>query len=144
MLLHLILGAAALLAVMFAGGLLVAIIGIRRGDRRRRLYGRPADPSEAFARRLLAAGSRDCTTDYPAKRTPDGKGGRSMSRMTDLAAAVVTTRRHRNELDCEKSKIQLASVRATDPTCSWVPSGPACLDMREHPSKELRLCRRGV
>jgi hypothetical protein len=35
----------------------VAIVGIRRGDRGKRLTGRPAGPAEAFTRRLLT-GSR--------------------------------------------------------------------------------------
>jgi hypothetical protein len=41
MLLHLILGSAALMAGMFTGGLLLVIIGIRRGDRGKRLAGQP-------------------------------------------------------------------------------------------------------
>jgi hypothetical protein len=57
--LHLILGSAALLAVLFIAGLLLAIIGIHRGDRGKRLLGRPEGPAERFARRLLI-GSRGC------------------------------------------------------------------------------------
>lgn len=60
MLVHLILGSAALMAGMFAGGLLLAIVGIRRGDRGKRLYGKPAGLTETFARRMLT-GSRGCT-----------------------------------------------------------------------------------
>lgn len=60
MLVHLILGSAALMAGMFAGGLLLAIVGIRRGDRGKRLYGKPGDLAETFARRMLT-GSRGCT-----------------------------------------------------------------------------------
>jgi hypothetical protein len=45
-----------------AGSLLVVIIGIHRGDHGKRLTGRPASNSEAFARRLLT-GSRGC--DFP-------------------------------------------------------------------------------
>ena len=57
--LHLILGSAALMAGMFTGGLLLAIIGIRRGDHGKRLTGAPASRTEAFARRMLT-GSRGC------------------------------------------------------------------------------------
>ena len=53
--LHLILGSAALMAGMFTGGLLLAIIGIRRGDHGKRLTGTPASRTEAFARRMLTA-----------------------------------------------------------------------------------------
>jgi hypothetical protein len=63
MLLHLILGSAALLGTVFVIGLLLAIVGIQRGDHGKRLTGRPAGPIEAFARRLLT-GSRGC--DAPA------------------------------------------------------------------------------
>jgi hypothetical protein len=59
MLLHLILSAAVLIAVIFAGALLMAVIGIRRGDHGRRLTGHPAGRAEMFARRLLT-GSRGC------------------------------------------------------------------------------------
>lgn len=59
MLLHLILGSAAVLTAAFTGGLLLAVIGIRRGDRGRRLTGQPDSRSEAFARRMLT-GSRGC------------------------------------------------------------------------------------
>ncbi|MGH3245348.1 MAG: hypothetical protein ACRDOI_03930 [Trebonia sp.] len=69
MLLHLILASAALMAAMFAGGLLVAIIGIRRGDRGKRLYGKPASRTEAFARRMLT-GSRGCDD---SDETEDGR-----------------------------------------------------------------------
>ena len=62
MMLHLILGSAALLAGLFTGGLLLAIVGIRRGDHGKRLYGNPDGPAEAFARRMLT-GSRGCTDD---------------------------------------------------------------------------------
>ena len=57
MLVELILGSVALICGAFAGGLLVVIIGIRRGDHGKRLTGRPGSNSEAFARRLLT-GSR--------------------------------------------------------------------------------------
>ncbi len=57
MLINLILGSVALMGLAFAGGLLVVVIGIRRGDHCKRLTGRPGSTSEAFARQLLA-GSR--------------------------------------------------------------------------------------
>jgi hypothetical protein len=57
MLINLILGSVALLGTAFAGGLLVIIIGIRRGDHCKRLTGRPGSTSESFARQLLT-GSR--------------------------------------------------------------------------------------
>ena len=57
MLVNLILGSVALMGGAFAGGLLLVIIGIRRGDHCKRLTGRPGSNSEAFARRLLT-GSR--------------------------------------------------------------------------------------
>ena len=61
MMLHIVLGSAALLALLAAGGLLLAVIGIQRGDRGKRLTGRPAGLTEAFARRMLTS-SRDCRT----------------------------------------------------------------------------------
>ncbi|HUA24190.1 MAG TPA: hypothetical protein VMA54_08740 [Steroidobacteraceae bacterium] len=59
MLLHLILGSAALMAGAFTGGLILAVIGIQRGDHGQRLTGKPASSSEAFARRILT-GSGGC------------------------------------------------------------------------------------
>ncbi len=59
MLLHLILGSAALLAAIFISGLALAVVGIRRGDHGKRLTGRPAGRTEAFARWMLT-GSRGC------------------------------------------------------------------------------------
>ena len=69
MLLHLILGSAAVMAGLFTGGLLLVIVGIRRGDHGKRLYGAPVGLTEAFARRMLT-GSRGCTGDS------DEEGGR--------------------------------------------------------------------
>jgi hypothetical protein len=57
MLINLILASIALMGTAFMAGLLVVIIGIRRGDHGKRLTGRPGSTSEAFARQLLA-GSR--------------------------------------------------------------------------------------
>jgi hypothetical protein len=68
MLLHLILGSAVLMAGTFTGGLLLAVIGIQRGDRGKRLTGTPAGRTEVFARRLLT-GSRGCG---PRGNTQDG------------------------------------------------------------------------
>ena len=53
----LILASISFMGGVFAGCLLVVIIGIRRGDHGKRLTGRPANSPEAFARRLLT-GSR--------------------------------------------------------------------------------------
>jgi hypothetical protein len=68
MMLHLILASAALMAAIFIVGLLLAVIGIQRGDHGKRLTGRPAGSIEAFTRRLLT-GSRGC--DAP---TDQGEG----------------------------------------------------------------------
>jgi hypothetical protein len=64
MLAILILGSVALMGGAFAGGLLLVILGIRRGDHGKRLTGQPGSNSEAFARRVLT-GSRgyDSTSD---------------------------------------------------------------------------------
>lgn len=66
MLLHLILGSAALMAATFTAGLLLVIVGIQRGDHGKRLTGRPLGCSEAFARRMLT-GSRGCGQDDDTK-----------------------------------------------------------------------------
>ena len=66
--LHLILGSVAVMACLFIVGLLLAVIGIQRGDHGKRLTGRPDGLSEAFARRLLT-GSRGCD---PRDRTGGG------------------------------------------------------------------------
>lgn len=57
----LIFSSAALMATVFTGAMLLAIIGIQRGDRGKRLTGQPGSVSEAFARRILT-GSRGCAT----------------------------------------------------------------------------------
>lgn len=61
MFLHVILGAVAFLAGAFATLLTLLILGIRRGDRSKRLTGQPRSSSEALARRVLI-GSRGCNT----------------------------------------------------------------------------------
>ena len=66
MLLHLILGSAALMAAMFTGVLLLVIVGIQRGDHAKRLTGRPVGCTEALARRMLT-GSRGCDPRDDAK-----------------------------------------------------------------------------
>jgi hypothetical protein len=66
MLLHLILGSAALLAATFTLGFILAIVGIQRGDHGKRLTGRPVGCSEAFARWMLT-GSRGCGESGDAK-----------------------------------------------------------------------------
>ena len=63
MLLHLILGSAALITAIVTSGLVLAVIGIQRGDHGKRLTGRPAGTAEAFARWMLT-GSRGC--DIPS------------------------------------------------------------------------------
>ena len=62
MMASLILGSVAFMGGVFAGCLLVVIIGVRRGDHGKRLTGSAASNSEAFARRLLT-GSRGY--DFP-------------------------------------------------------------------------------
>ncbi len=62
MMAYLILVSVAFMGGAFAGGLLVVVIGIRRGDHGKRLTGPTANNSEAFARRLLT-GSRGY--DFP-------------------------------------------------------------------------------
>jgi hypothetical protein len=69
MLLHLVLGITALLTATFTVALLLAVVGIQRGDHGKRLTGRPVGCSEAFARRMLT-GSRRCS------QHDDAKGGR--------------------------------------------------------------------
>ncbi len=54
---NLILGSVTLVGGAFVAGLLMIIVGIRRGDRGKRLTGGPDSNCEAFARRLLT-GSR--------------------------------------------------------------------------------------
>ncbi len=54
---NLVLGSVALIGGAFVVGLLTIIVGIHRGDRGKRLIGRPGSNCEAFARRLLT-GSR--------------------------------------------------------------------------------------
>lgn len=66
MLLHCILGIAAFLAGAFTAALILAIIGIRRGDRGKRLTGKPGSCAEVFARRLLT-GSRGCCSREEAE-----------------------------------------------------------------------------
>jgi hypothetical protein len=69
MLLHLILGSAALMAATFTVGLFLVIVGIQRGDHGKRLTGRPVGCTEALARRMLT-GSRGC---HPRDDTRDGR-----------------------------------------------------------------------
>jgi hypothetical protein len=69
MLLHLILGTTAFLAATFSVGLLLAIVGIQRGDRGKRLTGKPVGCTEAFARRMLT-GSRGCDS---SENTGEGR-----------------------------------------------------------------------
>ncbi len=59
MFLHLILGAVALLTGAVATVLALLTLGIRRGDRGKRLTGQPGSRSEMLSRRVLT-GSRGC------------------------------------------------------------------------------------
>jgi hypothetical protein len=59
MFLHLILGAVALLTGASATVLALLIIGVRRGDRGKRLTGQPGSRSEMLSQRMLT-GSRGC------------------------------------------------------------------------------------
>ena len=59
MLLHVILGVVALLTGASATVLALLILGVRRGDRGKRLTGQPGSRSEMLSRRVLT-GSRGC------------------------------------------------------------------------------------
>jgi len=59
MFLHLILGVAVCLTGAVATVLALLILGIRRGDRGKRLTGQPGSRSEMLSRRVLT-GSRGC------------------------------------------------------------------------------------
>jgi hypothetical protein len=59
MFLHFILGAVAFLAGVSATVLALLILGVRRGDRGKRLTGRPCGRSEMLAQQVLT-GSRGC------------------------------------------------------------------------------------
>ena len=65
MLLPLILGFTALMTGVFTGGLILVVIGIQRGDHGKRLTGKPASRTEAFARRILTS-SRGFDAHYDA------------------------------------------------------------------------------
>lgn len=102
MLLHLILGSAALIAGLFSIGLLLAIIGIRRGDHGKRLAGlcRPY------------RGVRPVDADRLAwLRHPQRHGRTPMNRAADLTAVVVVSARHCNDFSCEKCRAQVRWLR---------------------------------
>ena len=69
MFLHLILGAVAFLAGASATVLALLILGIRRGDRGKRLTGQPGSRSEMLAQRVLTA-SRGCDSLDHAEEDP--------------------------------------------------------------------------
>ena len=69
MFLHVILGAVAFLTGAFAAVLALLILGIRRGDRGKRLTGQPGSRSEVLARRVLT-GSRGCDSSDHAEEGP--------------------------------------------------------------------------
>jgi hypothetical protein len=64
-----ILSSVALMAGVFTVGLLLAIVGIQRGDHGKRLTGQPGSLSEEFARRMLTGSRGFASRD-------DVKGGR--------------------------------------------------------------------
>ena len=102
MLVNLILGSVALMGGAFAGGLLLVIIGIRRGDHGKRLTGRPGSNSEAFARRVADRFAR--------LRLHQRRGGGPVSRITDLSAVVISAR-HCTEFDCKKCRARFRWMR---------------------------------
>ena len=103
MLLHLILGSVALIGAAFTGGLLLAIIGIQRGDRGKRLTGRPAGYSRSV---------RPPAADRLARLRPSSDAGEApMSTVTDLTAAVVVSARHCNEIGCDKCRARSRWLR---------------------------------
>jgi hypothetical protein len=102
MMVYLILASAAFMGGAFAAGLLVVILGIRRGDHGKRLTGRPASNSEAFARRLLT-GSR-------GYGSPSNTGGGPVSRITDVSAVAISAR-HCTESDCMKCRARSRWMR---------------------------------
>jgi hypothetical protein len=59
MFLHFILGVVALLAGASATVLALLVLGVRRGDRGKRLTGQPASRTEMLSQRVLT-GSRGC------------------------------------------------------------------------------------
>ena len=59
MFLHLILGAVALLAGASVTGWALLVLGVRRGDRCKRLTGQPGSRAEMLSQRVLT-GSRGC------------------------------------------------------------------------------------
>jgi hypothetical protein len=68
--LHLILGAAALLAGVSAIVMTLLILGVRRGDQAKRLTGQPGSRTEMLAQRVLT-GSRGCD---PRDHAEKGQG----------------------------------------------------------------------
>ena len=61
MFMHLILGAVAVLAGTLAAALALVVLGIRSGDRAKRLTSQPGSRTEAIAQRMLT-GSRGCAS----------------------------------------------------------------------------------
>ena len=82
MLLHLILGSAALLAAPFAVGLLLTIVGIQRGDRGKRLTGRPpAAPRRSPGGMLTGSRGCDARDDAGEADEPDHRPFRRRGRL---------------------------------------------------------------
>ena len=67
MLLHVILGVVALLTGASATVLALLILGVRRGDRGKRLTGQPQGRSEMLSQRVLT-GSRGCDSRNHAEK----------------------------------------------------------------------------
>jgi hypothetical protein len=67
MFLHVILGAVALLAGASATVMALLILGVRRGDRGKRLAGPPRGRSEMLSQRMLT-GSRGCDSRDHAEK----------------------------------------------------------------------------
>ena len=103
MLLHLILGVRRSAGRSVRRGPDPAVLGIRRGDHGKRLTGKPGSCTEVLARRMLT-GSRGC--DVPRRR-----GGRPMSRTTDLSAVIVSPPVTATTLNCRKCRARFRWAR---------------------------------
>ena len=102
MFLHLILGAVALLAGASVTGWALLVLGVRRGDRGKRLTGQPGGSCRDA---LSASADR-----FARLRFPRPRGGGPVSRMTDLSAAVYSGR-HCHDIDCRKCRARSRWMR---------------------------------
>ena len=101
MLVNLILGSVALMGGAFAGGLLLVILGIRRGDHGKRLTGQPA----AILRHSPPVANRLARLRFGQRH----EGG-PVSRITDLSAVAISAR-HCTESDCKKCRARSRWMR---------------------------------